>query len=173
MTRPKDKTMLTSKPSPTASPTAKETVASILDRDVAITMKRWLERVETVEELTSLPLAAKQRTQYLPEMMKDIIARLRVDRRIEGFENPSPAAVAHGQLRYQQGYTAPLIVQESRMLQVSIFETIERNTATVDYNCVLPDIMIIADEVDSQLKQTIDSFLTMQRAEVALAASAN
>jgi len=28
---------------------------------------------------------------------------------------------------------------------------------------VLPDIMIIADEVDSQLKQAIDSFLVMQR----------
>jgi CheY-like chemotaxis protein len=164
-----DKRMLTSKPSPTP---AKENVASILDRDVAITMQRWLSRVEQVGELNSLPLAAKQRTEHLPEMMKDIIARLRADRAIEAVENPSPAAVAHGQLRCRQGYTAPLMVQESRMLQVCIFETIERNTATVDYTSVLPDIMIIADEVDSQLKQSIDSFLTMQRGGVALRATA-
>jgi hypothetical protein len=32
----------------------------------------------------------------------------------------------------------------------------------VDFTGVLPDIMIIADEVDSQLKQTIDSFLRTQ-----------
>jgi hypothetical protein len=32
----------------------------------------------------------------------------------------------------------------------------------VDFTKVLPDIMIIADEVDSQLKQTIDSFLRTQ-----------
>jgi hypothetical protein len=37
---------------------------------------------------------------------------------------------------------------------------------------VLPDIMIIADEVDSQLKQSIDSFLTMERGGAALASSA-
>src|SRR4029077_15951004 len=154
MTRPKliEKRTLTSKSSPKAD---KEGVASILDRDVAITMQRWLSRVEQVSELSSLPLSAEQRTEHLPEMMKDLSARLRADRAIEVVDRPSPAAVAHGQTRCREGYTAPLLVQESRLLQVCIFETIERNTATVDYTSVLPDIMIIADEVDSQLKQTI------------------
>jgi hypothetical protein len=41
----------------------------------------------------------------------------------------------------------------------------------VDFTKVLTDIMIIADEVDSQLKQTIASFLTLQREEVTLASS--
>jgi hypothetical protein len=72
--------------------------------------------------------------------------------------------VAHGQVRYRQHYTAPLIVQESRILQVCIFETIQRNLGTVDFALVLPDIMLIADEVDSQLAQSIDSFLTMKAA---------
>jgi CheY-like chemotaxis protein len=164
-----NKRRLTSKPSPTP---AKEKVASILDRDVAITMQRWLSRVEQVGELNSLSLTAKQRTEYLPEMIKNITARLRADRTIEAVENPSPAAVAHGQLRCRQGYTAPLIVEESRMLQVCIFETIERNLATVDFTAVLPDIMIIADEVDSQLKQSIGSFLTNAAGGAALASSA-
>jgi hypothetical protein len=46
-------------------------------------------------------------------------------------------------------------------LQVSIFETIQHNLATVDFTAVLPDIMIVADEVDSQCRQTIASFLSM------------
>lgn len=141
----------------------KETVAAILDREAALLIQRWLERVEQVRELAALPLAEKQRTAHLPEMIKNITARLRSVREIEVIDIVSPTAVAHGQSRYRQGYSAPLIVQESRILQVSIFEAIERNLATVDFSFVLPDIMIIADEVDSQLKQTIDSFLTMQR----------
>lgn len=156
-----DKRTLTSQVS---SRPAKESVASILDRDVAITIQRWLSRVEQVPELVSLPLAAKPRTEYLTEMMRNITARLRVDRTIEAIENPSPAAEAHGQFRWRQGYTAPLIVQESRILQVCIFETIQRNVSTVDFTTVLPDIMIIADEVDCQLKQSIGSFLAMERA---------
>jgi hypothetical protein len=78
-------------------------------------------------------------------------------------------SIGHGISRYRQRYTAPLIVQESRLLQVSIFETIQRNLSTVDFTSVLPDIMIIANEVDSQLKQAIDSFLKMQRSAAASA----
>ena len=150
---------------------AKESVASILDRDLAILVLRWLARVEQVKELAALPISSKERTAYLPEMVKHITARLRLVRDIEAVDTPSPTAVAHGQWRFRQGYTAPLIVQESRILQVSIFETIERNLSTVDFAVVLPDIMIIADEVDSQLKQTIDSFLTMQRERVPVASA--
>jgi CheY-like chemotaxis protein len=140
---------------------AKEGVASILDRDLPITIQHWLSRVADVGELTSILLGGKERSEHIPEMIKSISSRLRAARAIEVIDHPSPAAVAHGQLRHRQGYTAPMIVQESRILQVCIFETIQRNLATVDFTSVLPDIMIIADEVDSQLKQTIGSFLAL------------
>jgi CheY-like chemotaxis protein len=153
------KRKLTSKPSPKPD---KESVASILDRDFAVTIQRWLSRVEEVPELTSIPLAAKDRVAYLPGFINSITARLHGDRTVAVIDRPCAAAVTHGQVRYRQGYTAPLIVQESRILQVCIFETIQRNLGTVDFTGVLPDIMIIADEVDSQLKQTIDSFLRTQ-----------
>jgi len=164
-----DKKALTSQPSVVP---AKEDVASILDRDLAITMERWLSRVEQVEELTALPLSPKERTAYLPGMIGNITSRLRQTRAIEGIDKLCPAAVAHGQIRYRQGYTAPLIVQESRILQVCIFETVERNMATVKFPTLMADVMIVADEVDAQLKQTIESFLTMQREKVASGASA-
>jgi DNA-binding response OmpR family regulator len=139
----------------------RESVASILERDAPMTIERWLSRVGQVTDLTSLPLTVDERTQHLPDIIHNITTRLRKTRVIEAIASPSPAAVAHGQLRYRQGYSAPLIVQESRILQVCIFETIQRNLASVDFGLVLPDIMLIADEVDSQLAQSIDSFLTM------------
>ena len=165
----KNRKKLTSKPSP---PPPKEGVAAILDRDLDITIQRWMSRVEQVPELARLPVTAEERTKYLPAMMAAITARLRANRAIEVKDCVSPTAVAHGKIRFAQGYAAPLIVQESRMLQVCIFETIERNLATVDFTKVLPDIMIIADEVDCQLKQAVDSFLKAQRGEAAAASSA-
>jgi len=44
------------------------------------------------------------------------------------------------------------------MLQVSIFHTLQTNLDVVDFSMLLIDVMTIADEVDSQLKQTIVSF---------------
>ena len=69
------------------------------------------------------------------------------------------AAHDHGVLRRIQGYTAAMMVEESRILQVSIFNTLQNNLGTVDFSTVLLDVMTIADEVDSQLKQAMLGYM--------------
>lgn len=135
------------------------TVAVALEKDAAITVLRWLERVHNTKELTDVTLADRDRAAYLVGFIEQIVTRLRKIRVLEAIAIPSNAAVAHGQLRYRQGYDAPMLVQESRILQVCLFETIQRNLSRMDFNFVLPDVMLIADEVDAQLTQIIDSFL--------------
>ena len=71
----------------------------------------------------------------------------------------SGAAVEHGKVRQSQGYSIPMIVEESRSLQVSIFKTLQNNLGTVDFSLLLIDVMTIADECDSQLKQAVSSFI--------------
>ena len=48
-----------------------------------------------------------------------------------------------------------MVVEESRILQVSISNTRQNNLRTVDFSEVLLDVITIADEVDSQLKQAM------------------
>jgi hypothetical protein len=73
----------------------------------------------------------------------------------------SIAAVAHGKLRYQQGYTAAMLVHESRILQVTIFGILQSNRDSLDFSLLLPDVMTIADEVDAQLTQSMESFMKL------------
>jgi hypothetical protein len=72
----------------------------------------------------------------------------------------SLAAREHGKMRYEQGYTATMLVEESRILQVSIFSTWQKNLCSVDFSQVLRDVVTIADEIDSQLKQAMLSYVT-------------
>jgi hypothetical protein len=51
-----------------------------------------------------------------------------------------------------------MVVEESRILQVSIFNTLQNNLRKVDFSKVLLDVITIADEVDSQLKQAMLSY---------------
>jgi hypothetical protein len=44
------------------------------------------------------------------------------------------------------------------MLQVSIFQTLQDNLHKLDFSLLLVGVMAIADEVDSQLSQTMASF---------------
>jgi hypothetical protein len=115
--------------------------------------------------LTCVPLSQEQRTGHLPKLLQELIHRLRVPREL-GTKQVSEAAVAHGKIRQTQGYSVSMIIEESRILQVSIFHTLEKNLSTVNFSLLLTDVMTIADECDSQLKQTINSFM-MQAAPVA------
>jgi hypothetical protein len=51
-----------------------------------------------------------------------------------------------------------MLIHESRILQVTIFGTLQKNLTVLDFSLLLPDIMTIADEVDAQLIQTMESF---------------
>ena len=137
--------------------TSKDRVASILERDATATIANWLYRVESDAELTRVPLSDAQRTGHLPQLIRELVERLRVPRGL-GTNQASEGAVKHGLVRRSQGYTIPMIIEESRMLQVSLFHTLQVNLNSVDFSLLLTDVMTIADEVDLQLKQTIVSF---------------
>ena len=77
----------------------------------------------------------------------------------EGDSLASPAAVAHGILRKSQGYTSAMLVQDSRILQVTLFGTLQKNLGALDFSLLLPDVMTIADEVDSQLTQAMEGYM--------------
>ncbi len=134
-----------------------ESVASILERESETTIQYWLDIVDQDAELTCIPLSRIERTGHLPKLLLDLIVRLRLD---SGLPAPvSQAARDHGDLRRQQGYTATMVVEESRILQVSIFSTLQRNLCGVDFSRLLLDVVTIADEVDSQLKQAMSSYV--------------
>jgi DNA-binding response OmpR family regulator len=138
-------------------PSYSERVASILEREADSTVAEWLARANRETEITVIPLSDKERTGHLPKLIREVVHRLRVPRNL-GTKQISEGAVLHGKIRHLQGYSIPMIIEESRILQVSIFDTLQKNLNLVDFSLLLTDVMTIADECDSQLKQTIMAF---------------
>ena len=138
-------------------PVPTETVASILEHNVDDTIQDWMRLVERDPELTRVPLTFEDLSGRLPNLFEELIVRLRLPATAKAVI--STAAREHGVLRCQQGYSAPMMVEESRILQVSIFNTLQKNLPKVDFSKVLLDVMTIADEVDSQLKQAMLSYV--------------
>ena len=50
---------------------------------------------------------------------------------------------------------------------MTLFGTLQNNLSDLDFSVLLPDVMTIADEVDSQLMQAMDSYMGVVRNEVA------
>lgn len=148
-----------------------QSVADILERELEPTIHDWMALVEKEPELIRIPLNYEERTGHLPQLLHDVIARLRLDTKANA--PISAAAGHHGDLRHKQGYTVADVVNESRLLQVCIFTTLHKNTNHIEFGKLLPDVITIADEVDAQLKQQILCFMVADIAEGKSNAKAN
>jgi len=143
-----------------SQPTSKESVAAILTRCKTSLIEEWLTRTKRTPVLKHLHLGDKERTGHLPKLVDDLVLRL-IRTKVPTQDSDtiaSPAAVEHGKLRRKQGYSSAMLIHESRILQVTIFGTLNENMSMLDFSLLLPDVMIIADEVDAQLTQTMDAF---------------
>jgi len=141
---------------------AVESVAAILEREMPNLIQEWLDLVEKEPDLTRIPLSFEERTGHLPRLLRDVIKRLGLN---SGTKAPaSKAAADHGDLRRKQGYTVAMAVEESRLLQVSIFTTLHKNVNQLEFKALLPDVVTIADEVDAQLKEQMLRFMAAEAA---------
>jgi hypothetical protein len=140
-------------------------VADILERELEPTISEWLRLVNLVPELTDIPLDDVERTGHLPKLYHDLICRLRLAK--DAGPPISSTAAAHGKIRREQGYSAAMLIEESRVFQVATFHTLHLHQSELDQKQVLSDVMVIADEVDTQLKQTVLSLMGTKLADTA------
>jgi hypothetical protein len=153
--------------SESAGTTTIQSVADILERELHPMIVDWLARVEQEADLKCVPLSFEDRTGHLPHLLHDVIARLRMDTSAKA--PISKAAAEHGDLRHRQGYSVAMAVEESRLLQVTIFSTLHKNVKNLEFSSLLPDIVMIADEVDAQLKEQMLRFMAADALKIAKA----
>jgi hypothetical protein len=134
-------------------------VAEVLEAETKSTIAEWLRRVNLESDLIGIQLSPAERTAHLPAMFRDLVVRLRNPLPLGTRALLSDSAHDHGGCRREQGYTPAMMVEESRMLQVSIFQTLQMNVHRLDDSVLLVDVMAIADEVDSQLAQAMTSYV--------------
>lgn len=147
----------------------KERVGAILHRCITSVIEDWLARTKMSSLINHLPLSDEERTGHLPKLVEDLVVRLSKSSETTKDSDAvfSDAAIAHGKLRFLQGYTPAMMVHESRLLQVTLFGTLRSNLDALDFSLLLPDVMAIADEVDAQLTQSMESYMKAKQEAVA------
>jgi hypothetical protein len=143
-----------------------ERVGVILRRCAGGIVEGWLARAKQSSELNVVPLSDEQRAIHVLRLVEDMALRLSTssDAMKDSDAIFSGAAVAHGKLRYLQGYTPAMLVDESRILEVTVFGMLQSNLNSLDLSLLLPDVTAIADEVDGQLTQSIGGYMELVKA---------
>ena len=141
-------------------------VAAILQRRSSEIVKDWLEKVKKSKELNDVSLSDQDRTGYLPRLIEDLILRLRstnvpgVGERFHLFRRRRclrPDAKVTGLHFCHVG------ARLSNPSSNSVRDVAEESEC-LDFSSLLPDVMTIADEVDSQLTQAMEGYASAEGA---------
>lgn len=148
---------LASRTPQTPAPPAKSVAQIIDERKLEITAK-WLRAVRDSPEIAAIQLSDDQRIDHLPALLSDMVEMLsspgagtsptRVD-----------AARKHGQIRRKQRYSVPQVIEETRLLERSIFDVLHANLLSANFSNLIPDIIRISDTLQIQLKASVEAYL--------------
>jgi DNA-binding NarL/FixJ family response regulator len=150
---------------PQPQPQPIEVVATVLERERAPITKAWLAKMNEARSLAEVPLTVEEQVEHLPEMLNEIVYRLRYPQPLGLMTLFSMASLQHGARRRRQGFRSPVLVEEARALQVALFQAVQNNFEHLDPGQLPGTLMAIADEVNAQLLQSLSGYENEKPAE--------
>lgn len=113
-------------------------------------------------QFARIDLPRSARIDHLPGLLQQLVNRLEKNPDVND-KQETESARAHGKMRRQQGYSAPMIVEESRILYRVIADTLHANLLDMDISSIIPDLEQISDNLSVMLAESLRSFLTEEQ----------
>jgi DNA-binding response OmpR family regulator len=135
-----------------------EAAATVLERESASVTQEWMEAMKETGGLTDVSITEEEQCDYLPDAIDEIVYRLRYPQRLGSMTLFSMAALQHGARRRRQGFGSPVLVEEARALQVALFQAVQDNLDLIGVGQLPGTLMVIADEVNAQLLQSLSGY---------------
>lgn len=118
---------------------------------------QWLEEILRDKELAAIPLTREERVDHVPVLLDEVIGRMEEQRDVLS-AGAVDAAKTHGRTRFQQGYTIPQILFETRVLQQVLSATIQKELLRLDLSSLVPDIFKTGESLESALEIAIRAY---------------
>jgi ActR/RegA family two-component response regulator len=149
-----DRERIISMPGKRASTVIRERVDDIIGK--------WLEETERDPELQRLLLSREARINHLPFVLQQLASRLERNAEFDD-AGEMESAWKHGHTRRQQSYTIPLIVAETGILYRTISNLIQEHLAEMDISSIIPDLILISENLNAMLVESLRSFLSGEK----------
>ena len=70
----------------------------------------------------------------------------------------------HGQARYRQGYSSPMLVEESRLIYVAVLDCVHQNLLATDLSQLLPEMKLLSNALFGMLREAVNAHEDVARA---------
>lgn len=133
-------------------------LVSVFNENIESLLEYILEGMKSTPELSDFPLTDAERISDLRPMLQALVRALESAPAHDRRDLLRPA-YEHGHNRRKQGYTAPMIVEDTRCIDNAIGKTVEENLLGIDISELFPDWNLVHALLQGQLKASIEAFL--------------
>jgi CheY-like chemotaxis protein len=133
-------------------------LTEIIAESESTIISEWLRDAERDPQISALHLTREERIDHLPQLLKALV-QPRKSTEWKAEPNLMHAAALHGVTRKRQGYSLPLMLEESRILNSVIFDHVRRNLLTVDFSFLLTDLIEVADKIHYLSQHAVRGYL--------------
>ena len=140
----------------------RQRLPQVIRADSESIVEHWLQAVKQDLEIGSIPIADSERREHVPVLL-DIATGIAEGKELAAEDRK--AYVRHGAIRYQRGYTVPLLIREARLLQASLANCIQRNFTAIEMNYLVPDAIHFMGTIDALLEDAARGFIQQANSE--------
>ena len=141
-------------------PPCKRVSTVILEKSSEI-IERWLQEASADNRWRSISISKEEHIDHFPRLLHDLA------RAVEAGQPEIPAellsgAADHGANRLKQGYTIPLLVTETRILNRVIAAVLQEDLLSMNLSTLIPDALKTGEYLEALLEESIRAFQAAQ-----------
>jgi ActR/RegA family two-component response regulator len=121
-------------------------------------IQRWLDRVTANPHLSQVSIPVREKVDHLPGFIREIADR--IERHPDdASEMAVEAAIKHGEIRYSQGYTVPMLLVEAAILDKAIAGLLQEHLLAIDISTLIPDMNQMSEALNCAVETSVRAFL--------------
>ena len=132
---------------------------TFIRENLDVIVSRTLQSMKGHRKLGALPLSDEQRVQNLRDFLLSIASTLEKQTESGLSETGRAIASQHGRLRRAQGYSLPMIVDDTRLLEQTIYELVQQSLLELDLSYLVIDLRRINDSLEQKLQEALNAFI--------------
>jgi CheY-like chemotaxis protein len=116
----------------------------------------WLKLASDDLELGVIEISEAERTDHVPRVL-DVALKICLGEELSPADRT--AARDHGLVRKKQGYTIPLLIRETRLLETVLYRCVQKNLLAVMISHLLTDLISVEQTLQILLEESASAFL--------------
>jgi len=116
----------------------------------------WLQLCRADPELGAIRISDADRSDHVPRVVQQALGIALGD---SLSDKTNSAARAHGIARNHQGFTVPLLIRETRLLQGIISQCVQANLLAIEISHLITDMISVNQTIQMLLEQSTVAFL--------------